>query len=109
MGDKNVKLFFEESGYQVVRIQGLKCASPVLIAHATPAQLRATVEEIDGDDVDAVIQVGTNLAFGALAAKMEAERKKPILAINTAIYWHALRQNRIADKVRGFGSLLETH
>ena len=109
VGDKNVKLFFEESGYQVVRIQGLKCASPVLIANATPAQLRATVEELDGDDVDAVIQVGTNLAFGALAAKMEVEREKPILAINTAIYWHALRKNGIADKVPGWGSLLERY
>jgi len=77
--------------------------------HTRTAQLRATVEELDGDDVDAVIQVGTNLAFGALAAKMEAERKKPILAINTAIYWHALRKNGIADKVPGWGSLLERY
>jgi maleate isomerase len=109
VGDRNVQQFFEESGYSVVRIKGLECASPVLIAHASLAQLRATVEELDGDDVDAVIQVGTNLAFGALAAKMEAERKKPILAINTAIYWHALRKNEIADKVKGWGSLLEKH
>lgn len=107
VGDRNVQQFFEESGYRVVRIKGLKCASPVLIAHAQPAELRAAVEELDGDDVDAVIQVGTNLAFAAVAAKMEAERKKPILAINTAIYWHALRKNGIEDKVPGWGSLLE--
>ena len=40
---------------------------------------------------------------------MEAERKQPILAINTAIYWHALRKNGIADKVPGWGSLLERY
>ncbi len=107
VGDKNVKQFFEESGYEVKRLKGLKCASPVLIAHVQPEELRAAVEEVDADDVDAVIQVGTNLAFGALAAKMEAERKKPILAINTAIYWHALRKNGIGDKVSGWGRLLE--
>jgi maleate isomerase len=106
VGDKNVQQFFEESGYKVVRIKGLKCASPVLIAHAQPAELRAAVEELDGDDVDAVVQVGTNLAFAGLAGKMEAERKKPVLAINTAIYWHALRKNGIEDKVPGWGSLL---
>lgn len=106
VGDKNVKQFFEESGYAVKRIKGLKCASPVLIAHVQPAELRAAVEELDGDDVDAVIQVGTNLAFGSLAAEMEKERKKPVLAINTAIYWHALRKNGIEDKVQGWGSLL---
>ena len=109
VGDKNVRQFFEESGYIVARTKGLKCASPVLIAHVQPAELRKAVEELDGDDVDAVIQVGTNLAFAAVAAEMEKERKKPILAINTAIYWHALRKNGIADKVAGWGSLLEDH
>jgi maleate isomerase len=59
--------------------------------------------------VDAVIQVGTNLAFGALAAKMEEERQKPILAINAAIYWRALRKNGIGDRIQGWGSLLEKH
>jgi len=32
--------------------------------------------------------------------------KKPVIAINTAIYWHVLRQNEINDKIRGFGRLL---
>lgn len=109
VGDRNVQQFFEESGTRVARIKGLKCASPVLIAHAQAAELRAAAEELDGDDVDAVVQVGTNLAFAAVAAKMEAERGKPILAINTAIYWHALRRNGIEDKVAGWGSLLEKH
>lgn len=109
VGDKNVRQFFEESGYTVARIKGLKCASPVLIAHVQPAELRAAVQELDGDDVDAVIQVGTNLAFAAVAADMEKQRKKPILAINTAIYWHALRKNGVADKVKGWGRLLEEH
>lgn len=109
VGDRNVQQFFEESGYDVVRIKGLKCASPVLIAHATKEELRAAASELDGDDVDAVIQVGTNLAFGAVAAKMEAERGKPILAINTAIYWRSLRKNGIEDKVQGWGSLLEKY
>ena len=109
VGDRNVQQFFEESGYTVVRIKGLKCASPVLIAHTQAAHLRAVAEQLDGEDVDAVVQVGTNLAFAAVAAKMEAERKKPILAINTAIYWHALRKNGVADQIGGWGSLLEKH
>lgn len=33
----------------------------------------------------------------------------PVIAINTAPYWWALRQNGVADKVRGFGSLLEDY
>jgi maleate isomerase len=109
VGDANVQAFFEESGYRVARIKGLKCASPVQIAHVPPQDLRAAAEELDGDDVDAVIQVGTNLAMARLAAQMEAERGKPVLAINACIYWRALRTNGIADRVAGWGSLLEKH
>lgn len=109
VGDANVRQFFEESGYAVARVQGLRCASPVQIAHVPPAALRAAVDALDGDDVDAVIQVGTNLAMARLAGEMEAERGKPILAINACIYWRALRANGIADRVAGWGSLLEQH
>jgi maleate isomerase len=109
VGDQNVRLFFEESGYEVKRIKGLRCASPVLIAHESAQTLRDTANELDGDDVDAVVQVGTNLAFAAVAAKMESERGKPFVAINTAIYWMALRNNGIGDKVQGWGSLLRDH
>lgn len=109
VGDANVQAFFEESGYRVVRVRGLKCASPVQIAQVPPQTLRAAAEELDGDDVDAVIQVGTNLAMAKLAAQMEAERGKPVLAINGCIYWHALRGSGIADRLPGWGSLLEKH
>lgn len=109
VGDANVRRFFEESGYAVARVQGLRCASPVQIAHVPPAALRAAVHALDGDDVDAVLQVGTNLAMARLAGEMEAERGKPILAINACIYWRALRANGIADRAAGWGSLLEHH
>jgi len=109
VGDRNVRAFFEESGYTVVRIRGLQCGSPVLIAHVPQETLRAAVGELDGDDVDAVIQVGTNLAMARLAAQMEAERARPVLAINACIYWHALRTNGIADRIAGWGSLLQRH
>lgn len=109
VGDRNVQAFFEESGYAVARITGLKCGSPTLIAHVPPESLREAAQALDGDDVDAVIQVGTNLAMARLAAQMETERAKPILAINTCIYWHALRKNGIADRVAGWGSLLQHH
>ena len=30
---------------------------------------------------------------------------KPVIAINTATYWHALRVQGINDKVAGFGNI----
>jgi maleate isomerase len=42
-----------------------------------------------------------------LAAAAEMWLGKPVIAINTATYWHALRQNKIPDKIPGLGRLLE--
>jgi len=61
----------------------------------------------NGRDVDAIIQVGTNLSMVRLAAAAEVWLGKPVIAINTATYWHALRQNGITDKIPGLGRLLE--
>ena len=44
-----------------------------------------------------------------LAAAAELFLGKPVIAINTATYWWALRQNGINDRVEGFGSLLTDH
>ena len=58
-------------------------------------------------DTDALIQVGTNLSMVRLAAAAELWLGKPVIAINTATYWHALRAYGIKDKIAGFGRLLE--
>jgi maleate isomerase len=109
VGDRNVVRFFEESGFEVRRIKGLKCESPVKIAHVSETELRDALLEVDGDDIDGIIQVGTNLAMARLAASAEVWLKRPVVAINTAIYWHALRASGIQDRVTGFGALLEKH
>ena len=63
--------------------------------------------ELDGSDVDALVQVGTNLSMLQLAADTERRLGKPVIAINAATYWHALRANGFDDKVAGLGQLLE--
>ncbi|HUK60576.1 MAG TPA: arylmalonate decarboxylase [Stellaceae bacterium] len=107
VGDKNVAQFFAEAGFEVRKIVGLKCRSPVLIAHVSEGELDAAVTEADGPGIDAVIQVGTNLAMARSAPFSERRLGKPVVAINTAIYWHALRASGIEDKIAGFGPLLE--
>jgi maleate isomerase len=109
VADGQVRRFFTDCGIEVVRLKGLKCASPVLIAHVSEQELRDALIEVDGPDVDAIMQVGTNLAMARLAGIAEFWLDKPVLAINTCIYWWALRQNGIDDKIDGFGSLLLEH
>ncbi|MEA3023022.1 MAG: maleate isomerase, partial [Alphaproteobacteria bacterium] len=90
-------------------LKGLRCPGPVAIAHVPEKELRDAIREVDGPDVDAILQVGTNLAMARLAGIAEFWLDKPVLAINTATYWWALRQNGIQDKIEGFGSLLLEH
>ena len=109
VGDENVRKFFTDCGYEVVALKGLRCNSPTLIAHVSEQELRDAIIEVNSDEVEAIIQAGTNLAMARVAAMAEFWLDKPVLAINTATYWYALRQNGIDDKIEGFGSLLTKH
>jgi maleate isomerase len=109
VADLQVRRFFADCGFDIVRLEGLKCASPVLIAHVSEAELRGAIRRLDAPDVEAIVQVGTNLAMARLAAVAEFWLEKPVIAINTATYRSALRRNGILDPVNGFGSLLERH
>jgi maleate isomerase len=109
VADAQVRRFFADCGFEVVRLKGLKCASPVLIAHVGERELREAICEVAGPEVEAIVQVGTNLAMARLAAIAEFWLDKPVLAINAATYWWALRRSGIGDKLDGYGSLLLDH
>jgi maleate isomerase len=109
IGDENVVRFFGDLGFEVKRIKGLKCPTAVAIAHVSEDTLRDALREVDGDDVDALVQVGTNLSMVRLADEAERWLKKPVVAINAATWWLALRQNGIKDRIEGCGSLLRDH
>lgn len=109
VGDAQVKTFFEELGYEVAAITGLKCTTATNIGDVTPAEIREAFLSVDGADVDVLIQAGTNLAAVRTADALEKELGKPVIAINAATVWHAYRTNGIFDQLEGFGSLLEKH
>ena len=109
IGDMQVRQFFGQCGFEVCTVLGLRCESPTAIADVGRERLRAAVAEVDAPDVDLIIQVGTNLAFAKVAEEAERALSKPVLAINTCTYWHALRSAGIDDPVEGFGSLLARH
>jgi len=108
-GDRQVVRFFSECGYEIVHLLGFKCRSPVQIAHVSRERLRKAIERVNRGRVDAVVQVGTNLAMAELAAAEEKRLGKPVLAINTATYWYALRDYGIKDRIPGWGELLARH
>ena len=106
LGDAKVRAFFEEAGYRVARHFSFNCDTPRAIADVPVPAMRKAIAEIDGPEIDAIVQTGTNLPMTALCAEAEARLAKPVIGINAATYWDALRRAGIPDRVPGWGRLL---
>jgi maleate isomerase len=104
--NRAVGAFLQESGFEIARDIALQCTRWTAIAEVPETRLIKAIKGLDGPDVDAIAQVGTNLSMIRLAASAETWLGKPVIAINTATYWAALRSCGIDDRVSGFGSLL---
>lgn len=109
IAEQNVEKFFDDYGYNVKRMRGLRCSTMTSIAEVTEAQLIGELKKLDGPDIDAIVQVGTDLSMVRLAHEAERWLNKPVVAINAATLWHALRAVGIKDQFDGFGSLLRDH
>ncbi|MDD9802511.1 MAG: arylmalonate decarboxylase [Deltaproteobacteria bacterium] len=109
IGDRNVVRFFNDLGFEVESIEGLRCPTAVAIAHVSEDELRRAILKVNSERVDAIVQCGTNLSMVGLADEAERWLGKPVIAINAATWWLALRENGIADPVQGCGGLLRDH
>ena len=85
-GDEMVRAYFVEAGFDVVRLKGLKCTTPRLIAQVPSQDIRNALRELDGDDVDALLTLGTALPAARVAAEAERWLGKPVLAVNVVSY-----------------------
>jgi len=108
IGDVQVHRFLEESGYRVTSVVGLKCDTATSIAHTPPREvIDVVINQLDGDDVDAIVQAGTNLSTQDIFPALEQQLGKPVIPINIATIWHALRAQGIQDRIFGRGRLFE--
>ncbi len=108
VGDEQVRRFLEESGYEVTKVVGLKCDTATSIAHTPPSEvIDVVLNELDGEDVDVIVQAGTNLSTLDIFPTLEKQLGKPLIPINVATIWHALRAHGVNDKFYGRGWLLE--
>ena len=110
VGDVQVQRFLEESGYNVTKVVGLKCDTATSIAHTPHHEVIDTIlRQLDGQDVDAIVQAGTNLSGIDIFPTLEKQLGKPVIPINVATIWHALRAQGVDDKIYGRGWLMERY
>jgi len=110
IGDKNVVKFFTEIGAEVVRIAGLKCGSATDIAHVPESWCEKVIKDnLVVPGVEAIVQCGTNLSMVNLSDRLEKELGLPIIPINTACLWFAMREVGIETKLQGCTRLFREH
>lgn len=109
VGDEQVRQFFTDLGFTVTGVHGLRCPTATSIAEVPAEVVEAAFRAVDTPETDALVQAGTNLCAARVAADLEQSLGKPVIAINTATVWHALRANGVDDRYAGFGTLLAEH
>ena len=107
--DELTRSYFEECGFEVVKVNGLRCTSATDIAEVSSDRIVAGLRELDSQGVSAIVQVGTNLNAVALAAEAERWLGTPTISMNAATVWHALRRSGITDQRGDAGFLLRDH
>lgn len=109
ISDQMVCDYFTTEGIEVGSVVGLRCESATAIAEVTPRRLVEALRELDRPDLDAIVQVGTNLSMVRVAAQAETWLGKPTIAMNVATVWHALRRSAFEDRFAEYGSLLRDY
>ncbi len=109
--DRNVLEYFTALGFSVTGVAGLSSARKRLVgtAQISEADVRDAFARVDAADVEVLVQIGTNLVCAGFAADLEAQHGKPVVAVNTATYWLALRSHGITDHLDGHGVLFTRH
>jgi maleate isomerase len=109
--NRNLEAYFASLGFSIVGAAGLGSAQerPGSTSRITEAAVREAFARVDKPEVEVLLQVGTALVCAGFVADLESLHGKPVLAVNTATYWLALRQHGIADRLDHFGILLKDH
>lgn len=105
--NRNVAAYFAEHGISVAGEAGFSSAQKgkAYTARISKDEVCAAFDRVDTPAVEALVQVGTALVCAGFAEKLEARHGKPVVAVNSATYWLALRAHGIADRLDGHGAL----
>ena len=109
LGNQNAAQMFEDLGFEVVSSIGFSCANALHIAHIPDwAKEKAILELLatDANQLDAIVQCGTNMSLIGVSEKLEPVLGIPILGINAVTFWYALRENGFFGSLAGAGRLL---
>lgn len=108
--DALIAEFFTACGYEVAASHGLQAQGPISVAQFTSEQIFAGFEVLaENKSVEVLVHVGTNLPVSGWTDAIEERFGRPLIGVNVATYWLALRRAGIQDRLQGFGLLAREH
>jgi maleate isomerase len=104
---QSVADYYEGFGFEVPYHAGLQIAQPRDIIRIGYNEAREAFLKLDHDDVDTFLHVGGALGIVDSIEALEQELGRPVVSVNVATYWRALRTLGINDQLTGFGRLAQ--
>ena len=103
-----LKGFLEESGFEVVSMEGLQMVGAEMCA-LPPQRSYQLAREVDRPEADGVFISCTGFRTAEILEVLELDLGKPVVSANQAMIWDLLRMAGVKDRVKGYGRLLEEH
>ncbi len=103
---KGAKSYYEGQGFEMPYDTSLMVKKSEDIINMTADDAIAAFERIDTDDVDTLLHIGGALGIVSHIEAIEARFGKPLVSVNAATYWYALRKIGVNDPMAGFGRLV---
>ena len=101
--------FFRSAGFTVANVHNMETTGPTKVSQVPYDTTMKAFEALDTPQVEAFVQVGTALPMTAITNAIERKHGKPLVGVNVATYWAALRALGINDRIRGYGRLIAEH
>ena len=98
--------YYTAMGFDIAAATALLLDHPVNAVNVPMERVVEAFEEVDSPDIDTLLHVGGSLGIVPLVQELEDKFGKPVLSVNAATYWYALRKMGINDPIPGYGRLL---
>lgn len=104
--DAKFKIFYEDSGFEVLNVVGLGIEDLYDIGATKPSQAYRAAMEAVVPECDGIFITCTNFRCSDVIEEIERDSGKPVVTSNQATAWHLMRLLGINDVVEGYGELL---
>lgn len=94
---KSVAGYYSSLGFDVLRHGWLEAPRPQDIIRVPVDQIHDVFERLDSRDVDCFLHVGGALGIVDQIDELEDRLGRPVISVNAAAYWYALRQIGVED------------